>query len=109
MRLDISDVLREVGKLLPYEIIEPPLVDEDVECHEHRIVQTEILVKGNIVFNCNYLSLFVPFAFVRFFERLGHIAGSIAANSRQRKHRVLCPPPPAGSSSGFFDAQSSLP
>ena len=32
MRLDISDVLREVGKVLPYDINEPPLVDEDVEC-----------------------------------------------------------------------------
>jgi uncharacterized metal-binding protein YceD (DUF177 family) len=32
MRLDISDVLREVGKMLPYDIVEPPLVDEDVEC-----------------------------------------------------------------------------
>jgi uncharacterized protein len=32
MRLDISDVLREVGKHLPYDIQEPPLVDEDVEC-----------------------------------------------------------------------------
>jgi len=32
MRLDITDVLREVGKMLPYDINEPPLVDEDVEC-----------------------------------------------------------------------------
>jgi uncharacterized metal-binding protein YceD (DUF177 family) len=32
MRLDISDVLTEVGKVLPYDINEPPLVDEDVEC-----------------------------------------------------------------------------
>ncbi len=32
MRLDISEVLREVGKILPYDIQEPPLVDEDLEC-----------------------------------------------------------------------------
>jgi uncharacterized metal-binding protein YceD (DUF177 family) len=32
MRLDISEILREVGKNLPYDIQEPPLVDEDVEC-----------------------------------------------------------------------------
>ena len=31
MRLDISEVLREVGKQLSYDIQEPPLVDEDVE------------------------------------------------------------------------------
>lgn len=34
MRLDISEVLGEVGKRLPYDIDEPPLVDEDVECTE---------------------------------------------------------------------------
>lgn len=32
MRLDISDVLRDIGRVLPYDINEPPLVDEDVEC-----------------------------------------------------------------------------
>jgi uncharacterized metal-binding protein YceD (DUF177 family) len=32
MRLDITDVLREAGKQLPYDICEPALVDEDVEC-----------------------------------------------------------------------------
>ena len=32
MRLDISEILREVGKNLPYDINEPPFVDEDVEC-----------------------------------------------------------------------------
>lgn len=32
MRLDISEILREVGKNLPYDIHEPPLVDEDLEC-----------------------------------------------------------------------------
>jgi len=43
MRLDISDVLREVGKILPYDISEPPLVDEDVEC-------TQPIV-GDLTFN----------------------------------------------------------
>ncbi|HLK55318.1 MAG TPA: DUF177 domain-containing protein [Chthonomonadaceae bacterium] len=43
MRLDISEVLREVGKLLPYDIHEPPLVDEDVECTEP--------IQGRITFN----------------------------------------------------------
>jgi uncharacterized metal-binding protein YceD (DUF177 family) len=43
MRLDISDVLREVGKMLPYDISEPPLVDEDVEC-------TQPIV-GQVTFN----------------------------------------------------------
>ena len=32
MRLDISEILREVGKRVDYEINEPPLVDEYVEC-----------------------------------------------------------------------------
>jgi uncharacterized metal-binding protein YceD (DUF177 family) len=32
MRLDITDVLREVGKHLDYSLEEPPMVDEDVEC-----------------------------------------------------------------------------
>jgi uncharacterized metal-binding protein YceD (DUF177 family) len=43
MRLDISDVLREVGKLLPYDINEPPLVDEDVECTRP--------IQGKVTFN----------------------------------------------------------
>src|SRR5437764_8631791 len=43
MRLDISDVLREVGKILPYEIHEPPLVDEDVECTKP--------IEGRVTFN----------------------------------------------------------
>lgn len=43
MRLDISDVLREVGKMLPYDIHEPPLVDEDVECTRP--------IDGNVTFN----------------------------------------------------------
>ncbi len=32
MRLDITEVLREAGNSLPYDIHEPPLVDEHVEC-----------------------------------------------------------------------------
>jgi uncharacterized metal-binding protein YceD (DUF177 family) len=32
MRLDISEVLREVGASVPYEVEVPPLVDEDIEC-----------------------------------------------------------------------------
>ena len=43
MRLDISDVLREVGKVLPYDIHEPPLVDEDVECTSP--------IEGSVTFN----------------------------------------------------------
>ena len=43
MRLDISEVLREVGKNLPYDIQEPPLVDEDVECTRP--------IDGSITFN----------------------------------------------------------
>jgi len=43
MRLDISEVLREVGKRLPYDIHEPPLVDEDVECTQP--------IEGRILFN----------------------------------------------------------
>lgn len=43
MRLDISDVLREVGKMLPYDLHEPPLVDEDVECTQP--------IEGKITFN----------------------------------------------------------
>ncbi len=43
MRLDISEVLREVGKVLPYDVEEPPLVDEDVECMQP--------ITGRITFN----------------------------------------------------------
>lgn len=32
VRLDISEILREVGRNQPYDIHEPPLVDEFVEC-----------------------------------------------------------------------------
>jgi uncharacterized metal-binding protein YceD (DUF177 family) len=53
MRLDISEILREVGKQLPYDIDEPPLVDEDVECTqpiEGRIAFTNtggtLLIRG---------------------------------------------------------------
>ena len=43
MRLDISDVLKEAGKILPYVINEPPLVDEDVECTKP--------IDGDLTFN----------------------------------------------------------
>lgn len=42
MRLDITELLRETGKQELYEIQEPPLVDEDVECTQP--------VKGKITF-----------------------------------------------------------
>ena len=32
MRLDLTEVLRDIGKNMPYDIHEPALVDEDVEC-----------------------------------------------------------------------------
>ncbi len=43
MRLDISEVLREVGKIVPYEVNEPPLVDEDIECTQP--------LTGDLLFN----------------------------------------------------------
>lgn len=43
MRLDITEILREVGKVVPYEVDEPPLVDEDIECTKP--------VKGDLLFN----------------------------------------------------------
>ena len=53
MRLDITEILRETGKNMPYDIHEPPLVDEDVECTkpiDGRIVFTNaggsLLVRG---------------------------------------------------------------
>ena len=53
MRLDITEIVREVGKNVPYDIHEPPLVDEDVECTrpiEGRITFTNtggnLLVRG---------------------------------------------------------------
>jgi uncharacterized metal-binding protein YceD (DUF177 family) len=42
VRLDISELLREVGKQMPYDMDEPPLVDEDVECTQP--------IRGRIVF-----------------------------------------------------------
>jgi uncharacterized protein len=55
MRLDISEILREVGKNVPYDIHEPPLVDENVECTQPiqgRITFNNtggtLLVKGNV-------------------------------------------------------------
>lgn len=32
MRLDLSEILREVGRSVDYEIHEGPIVDEDIEC-----------------------------------------------------------------------------
>jgi uncharacterized metal-binding protein YceD (DUF177 family) len=53
VRLDISEILREVGRNQPYDIHEPPLVDEYVECTrqiEGRITFTNaggtLLVRG---------------------------------------------------------------
>ncbi len=53
MRLDITELLREAGKQEKYEIQEPPLVDEDIECTqpvEGRITFTNaggtLLIKG---------------------------------------------------------------
>jgi len=43
MRLDISDILREVGRISPYDIHEPPMVDEDVECTQP--------IEGRVTFN----------------------------------------------------------
>ena len=43
MRLDITEILREVGKNLPYDIHEAALVDEDTECTKP--------IEGRINFN----------------------------------------------------------
>jgi len=32
MKLDLSEILANVGMQLPYEVSEPPIVDEDLEC-----------------------------------------------------------------------------
>lgn len=32
MRLDVSEILANVGMRYPYEVDEPPIVDEDIEC-----------------------------------------------------------------------------
>ena len=42
MKLDISEIMTHVGMRFPYEIDEPPMVDEDIECAEP--------VKGKIIF-----------------------------------------------------------
>jgi uncharacterized protein len=42
MKLDLSEILSHVGMRFPYEVDEPPIVDEDLECAEP--------VRGNIVF-----------------------------------------------------------
>src|SRR5690242_14712569 len=51
MRLDISEILREVGKNVPYDIHEPALVDEDVECTQP--------IEGHITFTNTGGSLLV--------------------------------------------------
>ncbi len=43
MRLDLTEILREVGKNLPYEIHEPPFVDEHLEC--------TLPIDGKVTFN----------------------------------------------------------
>lgn len=55
MRLDITELLRETGKHEVYDIQEPPLVDEDVECTlpvEGQITFTNsggaLLIKGKV-------------------------------------------------------------
>lgn len=42
MKLDITELLREIGKYAAYEIQEPPMVDEDIECTQP--------IAGNIAF-----------------------------------------------------------
>ncbi len=53
MRLDLSEILLHVGKNVPYDMNEPALVDEDIECVEPivgRLVFTNagstLLIKG---------------------------------------------------------------
>ncbi len=69
MRLDISELLQEVGKQVPYDIQEPPLVDEDVECTkpiEGRITFTNtggtLLIRGRattaVALPCSRCSLY---------------------------------------------------
>jgi uncharacterized metal-binding protein YceD (DUF177 family) len=43
MRLDLTEILREVGKNLPYDIHEPPIVDEHLECTQP--------IDGRVTFN----------------------------------------------------------
>jgi len=42
MKLDLTEILANVGMRLPYEIDEPPLVDEDLECSAR--------IKGRLTF-----------------------------------------------------------
>lgn len=42
MKLDLTEIITHVGMRLPYEIDEPPLVDEDLECGDR--------IKGRIIF-----------------------------------------------------------
>ncbi len=54
MRLDISEILHRVGKNIPYDLDETPIVDEDIECVEPitgRLAFTNagstLIIKGN--------------------------------------------------------------
>lgn len=54
MRLDITEILREVGANVPYDLQEPPLVDEDVECTQPISGQiTFINTGGNLLVRGN--------------------------------------------------------
>lgn len=90
MRLDISEILREVGKNVEYDIHEPPLVDEDVECTqpiEGRITFTNtggtLLIKGpagtRVALPCSrcaeYFEQNVTFLIDEQFELKHHSAG----------------------------------
>jgi uncharacterized protein len=43
MKLDLSEILSHVGMQYPYDIDEPPIVDEDLECGKR--------IQGKILFN----------------------------------------------------------
>ncbi len=55
MRLDITEILIEVGKIAKYTVAEPPLVDEDIECIQDVLGELQftnagasLLIKGNL-------------------------------------------------------------
>ncbi|HLV79381.1 MAG TPA: YceD family protein [Chthonomonadaceae bacterium] len=69
MRLDLTELLHEVGKQVEYDIQEPPLVDEDVECTQPiqgRAVFTNtgglLLIRGNartaVALSCSRCALY---------------------------------------------------
>ena len=47
MRLDISEIVLEEGKYVQYDIQEPPLVDEDVECNAPITGSVKFMNSGN--------------------------------------------------------------